>query len=184
MTKYFAGALENVGKDWGGYVIATLVYIAITAVLGITYIGGLLSGCFMIGYFYFMTKKFKGEKAEVADLFIAFKKAELLMPSLLAGIVMGIIMVIGFILLIIPGIMAMAAFLFTYLIILDGEKDFWAAMMKSKDIVAKDWVKYCIFALFTAAIIMIGGIVIIGVLVTMPIAIGAVVLAYEDIKIK
>lgn len=183
MTKYFSLSLEKIGKDWGGHIVAALVYIIILAVLGVTWIGNILAGCFTLGYFSFLAKKFNGENAEIADLFIAFKRTELVLPSILACIVMEIIIVLGFICLIIPGIMAAAAFMFTYLIMLDGEKDFWAAMMKSKDIVAKDWFQYCIFAILVAIISALGGIVIVGVLVTIPIGLGAVVLAYNDTKV-
>jgi len=183
MTKYFSLSLEKIGKDWGGHIVAALVYIIILAALGATWIGNILAGCFTLGYFNFLAKKFNNEPAEIADLFIAFKRTELVLPSILACVVMEIIIVLGFICLIIPGIMAAAAFMFTYLIMLDGEKDFWAAMMKSKDIVAKDWFQYCVFAILVAIISALGGIVVVGILVTIPIGLGAVVLAYNDTKV-
>ncbi|MFH1452652.1 MAG: hypothetical protein ABIH00_01575 [Armatimonadota bacterium] len=183
MTKYFGEALTEVGKDWGGYILATLVYLAVTALLSIIWIGGFVSGLFLIGYYYFVKRKITEGTAEVGDLFIVFKKTELIIPSLLAGIVITLLTALGLLLLVIPGLIVIGAFLFTYLIILDGEKDFWEAMMKSKDIAATDWLKYIVFALLAGIILTAGALFFgIGMLVTMPIAITAIVLMYEDVK--
>lgn len=180
--KYFSEAFREVGKDWGNHIVAALIFIAVTSLLGFTWIGGFLAGGVMIGYFYYVRQKIKEGKADFSDIFIALKKQELLLPSILAGIVSGIIVSIGTFFCIIPGIVAAAAFLFTYLIILDGELDFWKAMMKSKDIVAKNWVEYCIFTVLTILLVAVGCIVIIGVIFTLPVGITAIILFYEDIK--
>lgn len=183
MTQYFSKAFAEIQKDWGGYIIATLIYVVIESVLGRIFIGALVSGIFTLGYYYYIRKKITEGKAEFADLFIAFKNTDLVVPSILAGIVIGLLTVLGTICLIIPGIIALAAFLFTYLIILDGEKDFWAAMMKSKDIAAKNWVEYCVFALLAVIIAALGVLLLgVGILVTIPVGVIAIVLAYEDAK--
>lgn len=183
MTKYFGDALNEVGKDWGGYIVGTLIYVLVTAGLGFIWIGGLVHGMFAVGYFYFVRKKITTGKADIADLFVSFKQTDLILPSILAGIVTAILTAVGFICVIIPGLFALAAFIFVYLIILDGEKDFWAAMMKSKDISAKDWGKYIVFAILAYLIIAAGGLVLgIGIIVTLPIGIASVVLLYEDLK--
>ncbi len=184
MTKYFSLALEKIGKDWGGHIIAALIYVIIIAVLSRFYVGFVLNGAFTIGYYYFLKKKLADEKAELADLFIAFKETKYILPAILASVVSGIIIFVGYILLILPGIVAMAAFMFVYLIILDGEMNFWDAMMKSKDIVAKKWFDYCIFIVI-GVVIILGGVLFcgIGVLVALPVVVGAITLAYNDTKI-
>lgn len=183
MTKYFSLSLEKVGKDWGGHIVAVLIYLVITSALGFIYVGWILNGAFIIGYYHFLKKKFAGENAEIADLFMAFKESKYILPSILASIVSGIITFIGFICLIIPGIMAVAAFMFAYLIILDGEMDFWPALMKSKDIVSVKWFDYCMFIIVGGLIMLAGALVLgVGLLAAMPIVLGAVVLAYNDTK--
>lgn len=183
MTQYFSKAFAEIQKDWGGYIVATLIYVVIESVLSRIYIGALVSGIFTIGYYYYLRKKVTEGKAEFADLFIAFKNTDLVVPSLLAGIIIAILTTLGTICLIIPGIILLAAFLFTYLIILDGEKDFWKAMMKSMDIAKKNWVEYCVFALLAVIIMALGVLLLgVGILVTVPIGTIAIVLAYEDAK--
>lgn len=183
MLNYFSLALKEVGKDWGGHIVAALIYVIIVSVLSATGVGSLALGALLLGYYYYVYRKVNGETAEYKDIWVCISKTELLVPSILAGIVSGLIISVGFVLCIIPGFVACAAFLFTFFIIIDGEMNFWEAMMKSKNIASGNWLKFTLFTFIAMLVASLGSIVIgIGVVVTLPIATVATVLLYNDIK--
>ena len=86
------------------------------------------------------------------------------------------------ILCILPGIYLAVAWVFTLLLVVDRRLEFWPAMELSRRVVTKHW--WVLLGLMLVnLLICLAGVVacVVGVLVAIPIGIGAIVYAYEDI---
>jgi len=100
----------------------------------------------------------------------------------LLNIVMGILIMIGIFLLIIPGIYLAVAWSLAQMLIIDRDLDFWTAMETSRRIVTRNW--WTVFgAVIVFGLVGISGAIVFGVgmLFTMPLAMIAVVMLYEGI---
>lgn len=140
----------------------------------------LLTGVFYGGMYFFYLKKIRGQPAELGDAFAGFSLAFL--PLMLASIVSSLLTTLGLLLLILPGIYLAVSYAFVYLLIIDHKLEFWCAMEVSRRVVTAQW--WRVFGLMIlGGIIAILGILglIIGVFITMPILIGAIAYAYEDL---
>jgi uncharacterized membrane protein len=95
---------------------------------------------------------------------------------------MSIFIVIGMILLLVPGIYLGIAYMFTIRLIVEKKMPFWAAMEASRKIIPKNWFSMFGFIL-VLGLINIGGILslIFGLLFTTPLTGCAMIAAYEDI---
>ncbi len=132
-------------------------------------------------------KATKGETVEINDISIALKDTDRLVQSLILAIVGGILVVIGLILLIIPGLVL--AVLFTYSMILLVIRGYGAidALKESVEIVKNNVGDTIIIVLIVAVLNIIGGIIHIsvipiGTLLTMPFGLIAYALVFYSLK--
>ena len=119
-------------------------------------------------------------KADVGDGFSGFTVAFL--HLFLAGLVSSLLISLGFLVCIIPGIYLVVAWAFALPLVADKQLDFWPAMELSRRVVTLHW--WELFALLLVNfLLMTAGFFacIVGSFITFPIAVGAVVYAYEDI---
>ncbi len=140
----------------------------------------LLPGVFYGGLYLYYLKKVRGQPAELGDAFSGFSLAFL--PLMLATLVSTLLTMVGFILLILPGIYLAVSYAFAYLLVIDKRLEFWAAMEVSRRVISAQWFRM-FGLLFLGCLIAMLGIfgLFIGVFITMPILIGALVYAYEDL---
>jgi hypothetical protein len=126
-------------------------------------------------------KRVRGEPGDLGEVFAGFSLA--FVPLLLAGIVVHFLVIIGLFLCVVPGIYLMVAWrMFVPLLIVDKGLEFWPAMELSRKVVTKHW--WQCFGLFLLAILvgLLGFLgCLVGVFLTLPIAVGATVYAYLDI---
>jgi len=132
------------------------------------------------GLFKYYLKLIRGENAMVGDAFAGFG------PSagqlLLLGLVQYLLVNVGFLLCIIPGIYLSVAWYFATPLVIDGRLGFWDAMELSRKVVSKHW--FIVFGfLLVVGLITACGILAccIGVFVSIPVGFVAVMYAYEDI---
>jgi uncharacterized membrane protein len=100
----------------------------------------------------------------------------------LAGLVSSLLISLGFLLCIIPGIYLLVAWTFALVLVADRKLDFWPAMELSRSVVTLRW--WQLFALLLVNfLLMTAGFLacIIGSFITFPITVGAIAYAYEDI---
>jgi hypothetical protein len=126
-------------------------------------------------------KRLRGESADISAAFSGFTMA--LVPLILASLIGHALTLVGFFLCVLPGIYLLVAWwLFTPLLILDKHLDFWPALECSRKVVTHHWLPCFGLALVVCLVALVGSLACgIGIFFTMPIAVGAMVVAYEDI---
>jgi len=169
------------------FFVASGVFSGIGGALGrypaITIICGLLG--FFVGVYihvatvYITLKVYKGEKPEFADIFGANR---FYWRFLLADLLYGLIVMIGFILCIIPGIYLLIKYHFYGYIMIEQDAGVMDSLKLSWDITKGAW--WDLFLLFILCwLIMLAGFILCGVgaLFAWPIVIMAIVYAYKRI---
>src|SRR5207237_1815116 len=104
-------------------------------------------------------------------------------PLAAFGLISSLLILLGTVLCILPGIyLAISWLFFTRLIILDKKLDFWPAMELSRKVVSRHWWQIFAFALVCGLILLCGTLACgIGVFIAIPIVRAAAIYAYEDI---
>ena len=122
----------------------------------------------------------RGEGAQIGDAFSGFG------PSIgqlaLLSVVQMILMLLGILLCVIPGIYLSVAWYFAMPLVIDRRMNFWAAMELSRKMVTRHL--FMIFAfLIVYGLLVIAGLIAccVGIFVTMPIGFAALMYAYETI---
>lgn len=171
-------------KNIGWYIgYLALVGIISMALSFIPFLGSIASPVIYMplfaGIYLVVFKILKNQEIVFNDFFKGF---HYFLPLLLSSLVTSVLTVIGFILLIIPGIYLLVAYIFANLIIIDLKIDFWQAMELSRKMVSKNWFSLA-FLLLLLAILNAAGFIclIIGLLITVPITMCALAVAYQKI---
>jgi len=163
-----------VNADMGNYVLLTLVFMVLNGAVPV-----ILQGPLLVGFHIFCIKKTLNRPAELADLFKGFN---FFVPALVASLLISVFVLAGAVLCIIPGLVVAAMYKFTYLFIVDKRMEFWPAMQASHAIVKNDYFGFTIFLLAMVGINVLGALCcIVGLLVTMPLTIAAITVAYKEI---
>jgi len=161
-------------------VVATLILLAVQFAASYIPLAGLLvSGPMMGGMFYVIFDLMEGKGFAPARMFDGFKK---FVPLVLVGILTGIFTGLGFLLLILPGFLVAGWYIFSYLLVVDEDLDFWPAMEKSRAIGFENHLNVFLLVLVLMVVNLIGVLAIgVGLLVSIPLTFCITVKAYEDI---
>ena len=168
----------------GGFVGFCLLYLLIQAALhSIPYVGAVASFAvstpLLMGNFIVSAKLLHGKTPEFRDFFAGF---QYFLPLLLLSLVAGVFIGIGTLLLIIPGLYLIVAYMFASYLVVDRGLDFWPAMELSRRTVNPRWFGYFAFALLVVLLNLAGAVALgVGLLVTIPLSFCAVTAAYADI---
>ncbi len=109
----------------------------------------------MIGVSMLGVKQARDESLEIPSVLNYFSY---LLPILLAYVAMGLLLVVGFALLILPGIYLAVSYSFTYALVVDKGLGVWEAMELSRKTVTKQWFKFFGLALLSGLMILISAI--------------------------
>lgn len=139
----------------------------------------LLLGPAYAGIYWFFLRRIRGEGVKFEDLFAPF--SVVFVASLLAGLIISILASLGFMLCILPGIVLMALWTFTWPLLMDKRLDFWPAMEVSRKVLWPN-VWGITGLVLVGILIMLGGLLLcgVGVYVAFPLVIAAQTYAYED----
>lgn len=174
-------------EGWRVFKVEPLVFVLVTAIFGILLLiasniplaGLLLAGPFTVGFYLVVADMALGRTFNVWRLFEGFK---FFLPAAAAYLAITFFSIIGFILLIIPGIIVTAWYLFTFLFIADRGFGFWQAMEASRQLVRQDTTGF-IFFLGAMGLLNLVGLLclILGLLVTIPVTYIATFAAYRQL---
>ncbi|HEY2083384.1 MAG TPA: tetratricopeptide repeat protein, partial [Verrucomicrobiae bacterium] len=140
----------------------------------------LLSGPMLGGLYLYFLKLMRGERPTLETVFSGFSTCFL--PLFVGNLVMTLLVGLGFVCLILPGIYLSTAWLFSLVLIIDKRMEFWPAMELSRKVITKHWWKFLGFAIVLFLLKLTGIIMcIIGFFIAGPIVYAAFLYAYEDI---
>jgi uncharacterized membrane protein len=160
--------------------VATLIGVNSIPVIG--FVAGLALGYVFVGGAYWVFLKLvRRQSADISDVLVSFGVA--FVPLILLSLVTQSLMMVGFMLLFIPGLYVLLVYgLFPPLLVIDKGLDFWPAMETSRKVVQAQFFQVAVFALLSFALLL-GGVLmcLVGFFVTFPVCMAATVYAYEDI---
>lgn len=153
--------------------------------LGVVIVGALVQqvplifGVMQAGMMWFFLKRARGEEVRFEDAFAGFSVAFL--PTFLAGIVMVLLLILGFALCVIPGLVFTVLWSFTWLLLMDKRLDFWPAMELSRKVLWPNFWGMLGLLIVCMLVIFLGLICCyVGVVVAMPVVLAAQACAYDD----
>lgn len=182
---YFRAGWELFKKYPAGFVGYFLVIVVITFVLRLVPVIGLLAALALVsplnaGFFVVNAKLLRNQKPEFSDFFSGAKFYFLQLA--LFGLVSSVLITLGLILLIVPGIYLIVSYLFGLMFIVDRGLDFWPAMETSRRSVQPRWFKFFTLFLLLALLNLAGFLLLgLGLLVTVPLTHCIVAAAFDDI---
>jgi hypothetical protein len=161
---------------------AAAVYVAsrLSVYAGGYLVDALVETPLMAGLCWFYLKKIRGEAAGVDDLFAGYRTA--FAPLALAGLAKGLLIGVGLLCCVLPGLFLTLIWAFTTPLIIDKRLEFWAAMETSRQTVMGN-VGSMVLLLLLCAGIFLSGILACGVgfIFTGPLSLLVFAYAYNDL---
>ncbi|HXK58631.1 MAG TPA: hypothetical protein PLP42_01945 [Acidobacteriota bacterium] len=177
-VKVRIGAWINRGWDWfvrdlGISLLIGLVAAVLLGVLAIL-VGPIAAGLALAGI-----RKAERGKADFNDFFSGF--GNFFLPALFSSILIAVFSIIGLIFLIIPGLVILSMYMFTFHYMVHRGSDFWQAMEASRKLVSRDYFGFVAFGLLLGLINVLGVMLMgVGVVITLPVTSYALTAAYLD----
>ena len=159
--------------------LVTHIILALIVGLGSSITGGLLSGPLICGYLWIILREMK-EPSYTPEIGDVGKGFENFVNTFLVGIVGGLIAAVGGILCGVGVILTAPLVIFAFPLVAEGKLGFWPAITDSINTVKKNYGAWIVFTLVLALINAVGGLVVVGWLITYPITIVAIALAYRE----
>jgi len=157
-----------------------LIYTIIVVCLISIPFGGFLVALPLIAGFYLAADYLvNGKIIRLEDMFDGFKH---FLNLFLFTLLSSILIFLGFLALILPGIYLIAGYVFAPFFIIFGRMDLWDAMEISRKVVHKEWFSIFIFILVLGLLNFVGMLALgVGLLFTIPISYCAMYAAFDDI---
>ncbi|MEM7514759.1 MAG: hypothetical protein AAF388_27775, partial [Bacteroidota bacterium] len=133
----------------------------------------------LAGYFIVARKLANNEPVEFSDFFKGF---EHITQLVLGNLVVTIFVIVGFILLVLPGIYLAIAYTFVTMVIVFEKIEFMKAMEVSRKVITKNWWNFLLMAFVFVGIVILGLLALgVGLLAAIPTIYCITYAAYEDI---
>ncbi|MEW6659829.1 MAG: hypothetical protein AB1424_14315 [Thermodesulfobacteriota bacterium] len=182
--KYLRDGWELFKQNPGGFIGFALIFFIIQGILSyFPRVGGLISlavsAPLLAGFYVVSAKLLQRRVPKFQDFFAGF---QFFLPLLLLSVISSLLIILGFIFLVLPGIYLLVCYLFASMLVIDRRLDFWPAMELSRRTVQSQWFGFFIFLLLII-IINLGGVLLLGIglLVSGPVSACAVAAAYADV---
>jgi hypothetical protein len=141
--------------------------------------GFIISAPLSAGFFLAAHRLEKGERLIFDNFFDGFK---FFLPLFILTIVTAVIVFIGYLAFIIPGIYLTVAYTFSIFFVVFGKMEFWDAMETSRKLVHREWLNILLLVLVLAFLNFAGALAFgVGLLFTIPISFCALYAAFDDI---
>jgi len=186
--RMFGTAWNVFQRNAVAYVVAMVIYLVIVIVIAVVntavneYVGyalnALVAGPLMLGLAQMALEGVRGRAIQPADILSGFGN---FIHAFLANLLLSVFTIIGFMLCVIPGFLVIILYSATYMFMYDRQYDFWSAMEASRKLVMSNFVQWLIVVIIAFALAIVGAILCgIGLLVTAPLAMLMIALAYEQ----
>jgi len=181
VKRYLSEGWDMFKNNMTNLLVANIILVVLILGASLIPFGGVVvSGPLMGGMFYLLIDINTGEPFSLKRLFDGFTQNAV--PLILAGLGVGIITSIGFVLLFLPGVVFAGWYLFTYLYVVDRDMDFWGAMEASRAVAFENHIGIFLLALALSLVNLVGALIVgIGLLVTMPFSFCVVYVAYAEL---
>jgi uncharacterized membrane protein len=155
--------------------------LGLIPILG-TFIGMALTAAFQVGINRALLGVLAGREPTFEMMFGGFDRFG---AAFLAALLSAIFIMVGFVLLIVPGIIVAIMLMFVNFVLADTNQDFWTAMKTSADLTkGYRWSLFCLFLAFIP-IILLGLIVVcVGVFVAQAVCFMALAIVYRFLQTK
>lgn len=170
---------KMISDFWPIVGISTLVW-ALIFTANSAYVGIVVTGPLLGGLFWYYLKLIRAEPAELSDAFAGFSPAflQLMLLSIVSGLLVGL----GLMLCLIPGIYLQVAWSLALPLAMDKRLDFWNAMEVSRKVVSRCWWQFFALLLLWLVLQVVGTMAcLVGVFVTLTFGGLAYAYAYEDL---
>lgn len=180
---YIKNGWELFTSNFGIFIGFAAIFLCINAILYFATVLKFLAtwvviGPLYAGYFIVAFKLLNKRSVEFSDFFQGFT---MFLPLFLASLITGIFTLLGFILLVLPGIYLAVAYILVIPLIVDKNLDFWQAMEVSRRFVTRNWFPFFGFGALLFLINLLGVITCgVGTLITVPLTACAITCAYRD----
>lgn len=184
LGKYIQQGFEILKKDIGSFIAFTLITGIINTVLSFIPVIGWIASMLVnpplfVGFAIVGKRILQNEPYEFKDFFKGFEDIGNLF---LTAIIAALLIAVGFILLVLPGIYLAVAYTWMYFFVVFYKLEFWPALESSRKIISKNWFSIFAFLIVLFFINILGAIALgIGLLFTIPLSMLAIFLAFDDI---
>ena len=171
---YIKRAWTILWEEAGPFILGGLILIVINSIAS-----SILTGPMIAGFMYMTLRKLRGEKVTIGD---AFKGFENFVNTFVAGLVYLVMVAVGTLFLIVPGIIVGAMFIYMFPFIVDKNMDFTQAFKASLELTSRRLLEHCLFFVVVSLIGVAGVLAFgIGIFVTMPLMYIAFGVAYYNL---
>jgi hypothetical protein len=163
-------------------ILMSVIYAALgyTQLQGVLVVTPLFGAVFSAGVYYFFLRKVRGQPASFGDVFAGFTKAFLTL--FVAGLLVSIFITVGVFCLVLPGLYLAVAYSFTVILAVDKGLGFWEAMETSRKVITRQWWRVLGLMLLAIPFLILGAVALgVGIFVAIPLVLGAITYAYEDL---
>jgi len=183
MGEYLKTGWQLFRRYPGGFIGFTVLYFVIALVLeaipGVGWLVFVLAHTpLAAGFLVVHGRLLTGQPVEFGHFFAGFQSHRLL-PLILLGVVSQVLITLGLLLLILPGVYLAVAYMFATLFLLDRGRDFWPALEESRRAVTPRWFSFFVFSLLLVLVNMAGLLCLgVGLAVSLPVTYGALTACY------
>ena len=177
---YLRQAWDLFKRDPGVYIVFTVLFVSILAASSLIPMSQLLIATPLAAGFYIVAKKqLMGESYQFKDFFDGF---QLFVPLVMAGVITSILVSVGILCLLLPGIYLVVSYSYTNFFILEHQMSPWQAMEASRKLLTKQWWDFLAFGLLLGLVNFVGILCLgVGIFVTIPVTILAVYISFRDV---
>ena len=177
LSRGWALLRDNMAVLIGATVLGWLVSVGLAFV---PILGWVVGFVLLGGLDYMFLRRIRGEAVQIGDVFAGFNLA--FVHLAMAGLVKWLLVSLGFVLCILPGIYLGVGYVFALPLVVDKQMEFWTAMEVSRRVVHAQWWSMLALVIVLALVACAGFLLCgVGALITIPLSTAAFMYVYEDL---
>lgn len=177
LSRGWALLRDNMAVLIGATVLGWLVSVGLAFV---PILGWVVGFVLLGGLDYMFLRRIRGEAVQIGDVFAGFNLA--FVHLAMAGLVKWLLVSLGFVLCILPGIYLGVGYVFALPLVVDKKMEFWTAMEVSRRVVHAQWWSMLALVIVLALVACAGFLLCgVGALITIPLSTAAFMYVYEDL---